>query len=103
MFSLRELFELLKKITYFIGNDTGTAHIAIAQRCRSLIVFGPETEKRYGPLNPDKQGHVVINRHLSCSPCISIAQGKNKTCDNPICTHKISSDFLFEKAKKELY
>ena len=100
--SLAELFELLKKIGYFIGNDTGTAHIAVAQECRSLIVFGPETENRYGPLPVEKK-HLVLNRQLLCSPCISIWQGKNQTCANPICTQQITSEFLFEQLKTEFF
>ena len=87
-------FELMKNIPYFIGNDTGTAHIALAQKCKSIVIFGPETEKRYGPLNTNS---IVINKNLQCSPCIEIWKGKNKTCNNPICTKSITAEEVFEK------
>ena len=87
-------FELMKNIPYFIGNDTGTAHIAFAQKCKSIVIFGPETEKRYGPLNKNS---IVINKNLPCSPCIEIWKGKNKTCGNPICTKNITAEEVFKK------
>lgn len=88
-------FELMKDISSFIGNDTGTAHIALAQKCKSILIFGPETEKRYGPLQKSKS--IVINKNLPCSPCIEIWKGKNKTCNNPICTKDITAEEIFER------
>ena len=94
---LAATFEVMKDVPYFIGNDTGTAHIALAQGCKSILIFGPETEKRYGPLNKES---MVINKNLPCSPCIEIWKGKNKTCNDPICTKSISAQEIFEKFSK---
>jgi ADP-heptose:LPS heptosyltransferase len=42
-------YACLKKARLFIGNDSGTMHLAAAAGCPTLGLFGPSDEERYGP------------------------------------------------------
>jgi heptosyltransferase-2 len=57
MFTLKETFYLISKCTVFIGNDTGTMHIAAAQGCRTIGLFGPNTPVLWGPYG---KGNIAI-------------------------------------------
>ena len=42
-------YACLKRARLFIGNDSGTMHLAAAAGCPTLGLFGPSDEQRYGP------------------------------------------------------
>ncbi len=42
----------LPNVALYIGNDTGTAHLAAAAGARTLMIFGPSDPRRYGPFVP---------------------------------------------------
>ena len=42
-------YACLKKARLFIGNDSGTMHLAAAAGCPTLGLFGPSDERRYAP------------------------------------------------------
>jgi ADP-heptose:LPS heptosyltransferase len=42
-------FACLKRARLFIGNDSGTMHLAAAAGCPTLGLFGPSDERRYAP------------------------------------------------------
>ena len=90
---LKQLFFLLQNSLAFIGNDTGTVHIASACHLPGVFIFGPETHLRYGPYAID---NVIVNRKEHCSPCIHIEKGKNKTCHKPTCTRDIYPQQVFK-------
>lgn len=48
-FSLNEVFYLIEKCKIYISNDTGPMHIAAAQGCRTIGLFGPNTPVLWGP------------------------------------------------------
>ena len=48
-FNLTEVFYLIEKCKIFISNDTGPMHIAAAQGCRTVGLFGPNTPGLWGP------------------------------------------------------
>jgi ADP-heptose:LPS heptosyltransferase len=45
-------FACLKRARLFIGNDSGTMHLAAAAGCPTLGLFGPSDERRYAPFGP---------------------------------------------------
>jgi ADP-heptose:LPS heptosyltransferase len=45
-------FACLKHARLFIGNDSGTMHLAAAAGAPTLALFGPSDEQRYGPWGP---------------------------------------------------
>jgi ADP-heptose:LPS heptosyltransferase len=46
-------------VVLYIGNDTGTAHLAAAAGARTLMVFGPSDPRRYAPFVSPSQGAVA--------------------------------------------
>ena len=52
-FDLTETFYLISKCDIFISNDTGPMHIAAAQRCKTIGLFGPNTPVLWGPYGKD--------------------------------------------------
>jgi putative flippase GtrA len=67
--SIRELLMLFHGADLLITNDGGPGHFASLTPIRTMVFFGPETGRLYGPL-----GHVpisVLESGMACSPCLS--------------------------------
>lgn len=47
--AFRELAAVLERASLYVGNDSGTAHLAAAVGCPTVAVFGPTDPARYGP------------------------------------------------------
>lgn len=56
-FSLDETFYLISKCKIFISNDTGPMHIAAAQGCKTIGLFGPNTPVLWAPYG---KGNISI-------------------------------------------
>jgi heptosyltransferase-2 len=52
----------------FIGNDSGSMHLAGALGIPTVAIFGSTNPNRTGPLGPKTR---VIYRKLECSPCLA--------------------------------
>jgi ADP-heptose:LPS heptosyltransferase len=65
--TLGSLAAIVERASLFITNDTGTAHLAVALRTPSVVLFGPGDVGRWGPL--DREQHRVIQVPTACSPC----------------------------------
>jgi ADP-heptose:LPS heptosyltransferase len=46
-------FACLKRARLFVGNDSGTMHLAAAAGIPTLALFGPSDDQLYGPWGPD--------------------------------------------------
>jgi ADP-heptose:LPS heptosyltransferase len=46
-------FACLRRARLFVGNDSGTMHLAAAAGIPTLGLFGPSDERRYAPWGPD--------------------------------------------------
>ena len=49
-----------------ISGDSGVLHIAVGLGVPTVSLFGPGIAKKWAP---EGDRHVVLNRHLACSPC----------------------------------
>ncbi len=47
--SFRELAAILQRSSLYVGNDSGTTHLAAAVGCPTVAIFGPTDPCRYGP------------------------------------------------------
>jgi heptosyltransferase-2 len=70
-FSLKEVFYLIKQCDIFISNDTGPMHIAAAQGCQTIGLFGPNTPVLWGPYGRD---NISIYK-TKLKPCIQNDKG----------------------------
>ncbi|MBC8500878.1 MAG: glycosyltransferase family 9 protein [Nanoarchaeota archaeon] len=77
--TLEQTFSLIEKCKIFISNDTGPMHIAAAQGCKVIGLFGPNTPKRWAPFG---KGNISLYHKTECSPCIVNEKGIMPKCFN---------------------
>ena len=76
--SIRELLMLFHGAALLITNDGGPGHFASLTPIPTMVFFGPETGRLYGPLGPRAQ---VLESGLACSPCLSAYNHRETFCD----------------------
>jgi heptosyltransferase-2 len=64
--TIREMAAVLKSCRYFLGNDSGPMHVAVAAGVSVVGLFGPGDYVRFRPWGP---GHAVVHLGLTCNPC----------------------------------
>jgi len=96
--SLSETAAVLSMCSVLISGDSGLLHVAAALGRPTLSIFGPSSDLKWAPRGPN---HVVVNRHLACSPCSRY--GTIPDC--PIgcrCMQDITADEVFDALRKLL-
>lgn len=66
--SIREGIELLGRCAVYLGNDTGTMHMAAAGGTRCVAIFS--SRESPGRWEPYGSGHVVFRKNISCEGCM---------------------------------
>ncbi|MBN1914461.1 MAG: putative lipopolysaccharide heptosyltransferase III [Parachlamydiales bacterium] len=94
-FSLEELKALIAGSQCVIAVDTLVAHIASAFRVPLVVLFGPTSEKKWGPW--DHPYSKVIVKDFSCRPCLLDGCGGSKYAD---CLETISVREVFGAVKE---
>ena len=93
--SLKNLRGLIERMSLLITNDTGTMHMAIALKTKTLSLFCPTSPSGVGPAQ-DLRLHRVIYKDKPCNPCVT------KKCRRPFCMDLIQADEVFRAAKEIL-
>ncbi|MBI4847396.1 MAG: lipopolysaccharide heptosyltransferase II [Nitrospirae bacterium] len=93
--TLRQLASLISECDAFITNDSGPMHMASALFVPVVAIFGSTNKMTTGPFG---EGHRVIAKDLSCSPCMEreCPEGHLK------CMTEISADNVFAALKEVL-
>ncbi|MGR3304086.1 MAG: glycosyltransferase family 9 protein [Candidatus Scalindua sp.] len=91
--SIKQLIELIRHASLFIGGDTGPLHIASILNIPVVGIYGPKDPAIYGPYNGKA---IVIKKNVPCSPC------RKRTCGDPICMSSILPEDVFSGVKKLL-
>jgi len=76
--SIRELLMLFHATHLLITNDGGPGHFATLTPIQTMVFFGPETGRLYGPLGPRAR---ILESGLACSPCLSAYNHRLTFCD----------------------
>ncbi|WP_296446478.1 glycosyltransferase family 9 protein [Rhodoferax sp. UBA5149] len=98
--SIRELLMLFHGADLLITNDGGPGHFASLTPIRTLVFFGPETGRLYGPLGPRA---TVLESGLACSPCLSAYNHRETFCDGDNqCLKRIAPDPVLADALSAL-
>ncbi|MCX5759183.1 MAG: glycosyltransferase family 9 protein [Candidatus Hydrogenedentes bacterium] len=84
--SLPELLALYTLSAVLVTNDSGPGHFAALTDIASVVLFGPETPERYGPLGRD--AHTIWAR-LACSPCVNAFNHRFSPCTRNRCMEAI--------------
>lgn len=65
--SARESAAVLGKCLFYVGNDTGTMHLAAAVGTRCVGIFSAQDWR--GRWYPYGRGHIVLRKDMSCEGC----------------------------------
>lgn len=88
--SIRELLMLFHASDLLIANDGGPGHFATLTPIQTMVFFGPETGKLYGPLGTRNK---VLESGIACSPCLSAYNHRLTFCDGDNqCLKRIAPD-----------
>ena len=88
--SIRELLMLFHASDLLITNDGGPGHFATLTPIQTMVFFGPETGKLYGPLGSRNK---VLESGIACSPCLSAYNHRLTFCDGDNqCLKRIAPD-----------
>jgi ADP-heptose:LPS heptosyltransferase len=98
-YNLEDVITLFNVCHLLISNDSGPGHLASLARIPAVVLFGPESPAKYGPL-----GNQVTSlfANLSCSPCYSAANHRHSICTNNRCLQAISVNQVVNAASKYL-
>ena len=97
--TLRELLTLYSLSDILVTNDSGPGHFSSLTNIRTIILFGPETPKLFGPISPNAH---VIWKELVCSPCVSVFNHRFSPCNNNVCMKTITLDEVYSAVKSYL-
>ena len=88
--SIRELLMLFHAAQLLITNDGGPRHFATLTPIQTMVFFGPETGRLYGPLG---SRNAVLESGIACSPCLSAYNHRLTFCDGDNqCLKRIAPD-----------
>ena len=94
--SIRELLMLFHAAQLLITNDGGPGHFATLTPIQTMVFFGPETGRLYGPLG---SRNTVLESGIACSPCLSAYNHRLTFCDGDNqCLKRIAPDPVLDQA-----
>ena len=94
--SIRELLMLFHAARLLITNDGGPGHFATLTPVQTMVFFGPETGRLYGPLGTR---NIVLESGIACSPCLSAYNHRLTFCDGDNqCLKRIAPDPVLRQA-----
>lgn len=89
--SLKELAALIQLSSCLFCVDSVALHIASALKTPVVAMFGPSSEKNWGPwMHPQSR---VVTKSVSCRPCFMDGCGGSKVSD---CLYTLSVDSILE-------
>ncbi len=94
-FTLKETFYLIEKCLVFVSNDTGPMHIAAAQACKTIGLFGPNTPVLWAPYG--KNNLAIYKTELA--PAIQNDKGVFKNGNRSGYMACISVDEVFKSVQ----
>ena len=90
--SLRDVLVLYTLAEVLVTNDSGPGHFASMTDIDNIVLFGPETPQRFGPLGA--HAHVLWAK-LACSPCVNVYNHRFSACTDNVCMQEITVDQVF--------
>lgn len=96
---VRQLPALYAQAALMVTNDSGPAHFAAVTALPTIVLFGPETPRLYGPLGVNA---VALHAGLACSPCVSAANHRKTPCQDAVCMTAIPVEDVLAAAERAL-
>jgi ADP-heptose:LPS heptosyltransferase len=94
--TLRQLMVLYTMAGVLVTNDSGPGHFSSMTAVPTVVLFGPETPRLFGPLG--RHTHVIW-KELLCSPCVNVMNHRFSPCNDNVCMRQISVEEVHEKVK----
>ena len=95
--SLPLVMQVLKSASLFVGNDGGLLHLANLLRTPVVGLYGPVSEKVYGPLE-NASASVTLKEEVPCRPCYKAFQFPPCSYEKR-CLNELSPEKVFEACK----
>jgi ADP-heptose:LPS heptosyltransferase len=73
--TLPQLVQVLSGAAFYVGNDSGLAHISSFLNIKTVVIWGYTSYIDYAPISPNTS---LIRLDLTCSPCLHIFE--NRIC-----------------------
>jgi lipopolysaccharide heptosyltransferase II len=87
--SVAQMAAAIKISDFFIGNDSGPLHIALALDMPCIAIFGATAPEQ---ILSGTDKCVVLNAKIGCSPCYLHQPDFDPSCESPKCLDEISVD-----------
>lgn len=91
--NLKDVTTLFAISDLLLTNDSGPGHLATLSRIPAVVLFGPESPLKYGPLGQQVES---LFANLSCSPCYSAANHRYSICSNNRCLQAIETNQVIQ-------
>jgi ADP-heptose:LPS heptosyltransferase len=94
--NVRKAVAAMERCVFYLGNDTGTMHMAVAAGLKCVAIFS--SRQHPGIWYPYGKGHIVLRTPVSCEGCklVECIKFKKK------CILSISTDEVYLACKKIL-
>lgn len=92
--NLQELIKIIENSEYFIGNDSGPAHIANLFGKKMLVIWGPGNLDRIKPIGENVK---VIFKDIECRPCKQYIQADKCQRGVNLCLTQITVDEVYDE------
>ena len=94
--TLHELMTVYTLADVLVTNDSGPGHFAALTPIDTVVLFGPETPMRYGPIG--RRCHVLW-AGLACSPCVNAFNHRFSPCRRNECMQVITVDQVLDAVR----
>ena len=95
--NLRQLAEIIRRASLFIGPDTGAMYISSAVGTNTIALFGSTDSEKCGPFDESKQ--IIIYKKFSCSPCHKNFCSRASKNEIAPCMDSITPEEVLEKVE----
>ena len=96
--SLAQMAAVFKNSHLVIANDGGPLHVAVANRVKTVSLFGPVDPRVYGPYPSDN--HCVVTLGLACQPCYQ--RFRMAACGRINCLNQLPVERVLEAVKDQI-
>ncbi|MCE5328452.1 MAG: glycosyltransferase family 9 protein [Planctomycetaceae bacterium] len=94
--TMRQLLTIYTLADALVTSDSGPAHFAALTPVNIVVIFGPETPKRFCSLS--RRCHTIWLA-MPCSPCFSAYNNCSSSCRDNLCMTRVSVEQVFDAVR----
>jgi ADP-heptose:LPS heptosyltransferase len=88
---------LISNAEFFVGNDSGPAHIAAAVGTKTYVLFAPTLISKNKPLGKNV---TILHKNIPCSPCQYTERFGNCDCIGYMSAHEVYNEIFYPQQTK---